>query len=117
MEKSPNQSSHIYRKLANKYEVKQAASDNLTKMEFKLAEVRQSCMQNYCCCYDINFQSVSKTQEDANGQNLQENVHLILTDPSYNITYNKDYKNPVHDRITVQDMKKLEDFSRSVLTT
>lgn len=44
-------------------------------------EVLKLCMNDYCCCYNLDFQSFTETHEDSLGQTLQDNVHFILMGP------------------------------------
>lgn len=49
-------------------------------MRLKSMEMLKVRMQHYCCCYECDFQSITETQEDDIGQNLQENVQFIQKD-------------------------------------
>jgi len=66
----------------------------------------QEAMSGYCNIYDCNFQELEDTYEEQTGEELEDAVHFVLTDPPYNVRRERNDENSEHDMLSNTDMEQ-----------
>lgn len=81
-----------------------AAASKLLRKE--AISIVLEAMNSVCTVYDVNFRDFLETQEDVEGELLEEKVHFVLTNPHYCVTYERDLDHSSHNFFTPVDMSE-----------